>query len=137
MSGDWWSPETSGRALGWIDPRIMDEADSESDGAPADFDATEPNVVTSVASRNEAGVPTWHLPVLDIDLEARLVPSSTPGHYHLFIEKLVDTPHYEKLLKVLAECGIIGAGYEHFSMERGYTTARLPHSKKPTTEEPL
>lgn len=138
---DWWSPETSGRELGFIDPKIMDEADSESDGAPADFDRDDANVVTSVIAWENHGpdgerIPAAHWPVLDIDFEARLVPSSTPGHYHLYLEKHVDHDQYMRLLEELERTGIVGPGYDHFSRQRGYTTARLPHVKKPTATPP-
>src|SRR4051794_39832810 len=46
----------------------------------ADLDA---NLVSSrLATKDHEIFGDWHSPVLDIDFEARLIPSSTPGHYH-------------------------------------------------------
>ena len=37
-----------------------------------------------------------HRPILDIDLPAALIPSSTPGHYHLYIDKPMEWDRYEE-----------------------------------------
>lgn len=66
-----------------------------------------------------------HKPVLDIDLPVIVVPSSTPGHHHLFIDKEMTWENYEKLLKVLAEVGIIEEGYLGAALMRGHTAVRL------------
>lgn len=71
-----------------------------------------------------------HRPVLDIDFPAALIPSSTPGHFHLYLDKQLEGPRYMKLLDALAEAGIIEQGYASVSKARGYTSARLPWVKK-------
>lgn len=71
-----------------------------------------------------------HRPVLDIDMNAALIPSATPGHFHLYIDKLVPWDAYEKLLQAMADCGIIEQGYADASIERGYSSARLPTKPK-------
>lgn len=71
-----------------------------------------------------------HKVVLDIDVPAVLIPSSSPSHSHLYIDKDVPWPLYEKLLRVLAECGIIEEGYAGASIEREYTTLRTPWTIK-------
>jgi len=71
-----------------------------------------------------------HKVVLDIDLPAKLVPSTTPGHFHLYIDQEVDWPTYSKLLSALAEAGIVEKPYASVSQARGYTAARLPWVKK-------
>jgi hypothetical protein len=71
-----------------------------------------------------------HRPVLDIDFPAALIPSSTPGHFHLYLDKQLTTTQYMKLLDALAESGIIERGYASVSEARGYTSARLPWVKK-------
>jgi hypothetical protein len=72
-----------------------------------------------------------HRPVLDIDIPAALIPSSTPGHSHLYIDKPLTWDQYENLLWALVDCGIIESGYASASVARGYTSARLPWVKKP------
>lgn len=71
-----------------------------------------------------------HKPLLDIDMPARLIPSSTPGHHHLFIECEMTWSQYGKLLLALAEAGILEMGYVRASLQRGYTAVRLPWIKK-------
>jgi len=86
-----------------------------------------------VGSR-QAGVPedeeAYHFPVLDIDFEANLIPSSTEGHYHLYLEKKLTWKQYSKLLEALADAGIIEEGYLDQSLQREQTFVRLPGETK-------
>lgn len=98
---------------------------------------------TCVTSRMRNGQPAsldWllkhpndvmHRPVLDIDIPIKVVPSSTPGHSHLFIDVAMTWEDYEKLLWALAAAGIVEEGYVHASVRRGHTSVRLPHVRKP------
>lgn len=72
-----------------------------------------------------------HAPLLDLDVAHVYVPSTHEGHAHLYIEG-VELPwwKYRILLKVLAWAGIIEKGYEHFSVQRGFSAARLPGQYK-------
>lgn len=78
----------------------------------------------------------FHKPVLDIDFPAALLPSSTTGHYHLYLDKEVPWDDYVELLTSLAKCGIIEQGYADVSIERGHTAVRLPWVKKPVPSNP-
>ena len=71
-----------------------------------------------------------HRPVLDLDMNAALIPSATTGHFHLYIDKLVKWDDYVELLEALSRCGIIEPGYASASIERGYSSARLPTKPK-------
>ena len=71
-----------------------------------------------------------HRPVLDIDFPAALIPSSTPGHFHLYLDKQMNFATYVILLDALAAAGVIEKGYASVSKARGYTSARLPWVKK-------
>lgn len=71
-----------------------------------------------------------HKPVLDIDMPALLVPSSTPGHSHLYIDAPMDWPDYAMLLKALAGVGIIQSGYLGASLAREGTWVRTPWTRK-------
>lgn len=71
-----------------------------------------------------------HAPVLDLDLNAALIPSSTPGHFHLYLDKAVPEDKYFALLDSLADAGIIEEGYAKVSKDRGYTAVRLPWVQK-------
>lgn len=66
-----------------------------------------------------------HYPVLDIDFPCEVVPSETPGHYHLKLNlpegKGLTWAKYETLIHVLAATGIIEKGYASASISRGAT----------------
>lgn len=72
----------------------------------------------------------WHRPVLDLDLDAKLLPSSTSGHFHLFIDKPMEWDKYVALLEALADAEILELGYVKASIERGHTAVRLPWVRK-------
>lgn len=71
-----------------------------------------------------------HIIALDIDVPAWCIPSSTDGHSHLYISHQLQWPQYEKLLRVLAEIGLIEEGYKDASIKRKATFLRLPWVKK-------
>ena len=71
-----------------------------------------------------------HKPVLDIDFPAQLVPSSTPGHFHLYLDKEMIWPVYRKLLEALADAGVIQEGCARHAIRRGASHARLPEKPK-------
>ena len=99
-------------------------------------------VITSRVAGNTAEPGTdehrvgLHKVVLDIDLPAVLVPSSTPGHHHLYIDHELPWPKYEALLWALEAAGLIENGYAGASSARGHTAARLTWVKKakPTSD---
>ena len=90
------------------------------------------NIVTSEL-KDGSGL---HSVVLDIDMDAELVPSSTPGHFHLYIDKAMTWEQYQMLLSTLSAVGIIEPGYEGASNARGFTAVRLPWVKKPLPPQP-
>lgn len=71
-----------------------------------------------------------HAPVLDLDIEHALIPSSTPGHAHLFLNVALSWREYRRLLKALARAGVIEPGYVKMSLRQGYSTARVPWVRK-------
>jgi len=87
----------------------------------------EAEVVTSLG---EPSFVDLHRPILDVDLPMHIIPSSTEGHGHLYIDKLLTWHQYERLLSVLADCGIIERGYYNVSVAREHTAVRLPWVKK-------
>lgn len=119
--------------------------DSEDEANTVEVDSIEDaNVVSSLdrkqrliyADYNDAGSPDnivaedVHTPVLDIDVPASLVPSSTPGKHHLYIDVPMSWDDYCKLLDVMAEVGILEPGYVSASKARGFTAVRLPWVRK-------
>lgn len=79
----------------------------------------------------------FHAPVLDLDIPAKLVPSTTPGHHHLFLGKTMSKEAYWKLLDVMAdpEVGLIEPGFVGASKARGYSSVRAPWVKKTKTTD--
>lgn len=116
--------ESDSDELEW--PLIVDE----------DADPTDANLVTSLVKRPvsvfASGVPASgdrkHAVLLDLDIPVVLLPSSSWGNSHLYIEPpvLLTDEQLFKLLDVLAECGIIQRGFANASVARGYTALRPP-----------
>lgn len=85
---------------------------------------TDANLVSSRLSDGR------HAPALDIDLPCELVASSTPGHFHLYIDKPMSWEEYRILLHALAAVGIIEQGYYEASVQQGQTFLRPPGQAK-------
>lgn len=83
-----------------------------------------------VSSRVDAAGSPRHAIILDLDIPAYLVPSSTPGHSHLYIDTTTSEEAYFKLLDALADAGVIESGYATASKNKGGTHLRLPWVKK-------
>lgn len=67
-----------------------------------------------------------HAPVLDIDFSAQLIPSTMPGHFHLYLDKKMSWEKYKELLAALYEAGIIQRGFYEMSLARGKSMVLLP-----------
>lgn len=68
-----------------------------------------------------------HMPVIDIDrIPIFIIPSSTPGNSHLYIDKPLTWEAYEALLDGFATAGIIEQGYLKASVSRRATFVRKP-----------
>lgn len=123
-------PSEPEQRLFWI-ADLRPGAKSE-DGEPASVTASrriapeaEANLIGSLTDQGN------HMPVLDIDrMNVRVVESSTPGNFHLYIDKPMSWHIYEGLLDALADAGIIEPGYHRASVERKGTFVRKPGIKK-------
>lgn len=71
-----------------------------------------------------------HAPAIDLDIEALLVPSSTEGHSHLYINHELTWKQYRRLLKVMRDVGLVQEGFYRSAVRRGCTLLRLPHIRK-------
>lgn len=88
----------------------------------------EANLISSLTTEGK------HRPNLDIDFPAELIPSSTPGHYHLYLNIDLTRQQYDKLIDVLEEVGIIERGIKKAYYARGMTLTRKPGVKKTVQE---
>ncbi len=110
-----------------------DRYDSDQELDVASLDDAE--IVTSAVITPD-GTEVGHAPVLDIDgINVELIPSTTPGHYHLYIDKVMSWPKYEQLLRALYNAGIIEYEFLQLSIKRKGSQIRLPWIKKEMSEE--
>ena len=72
-----------------------------------------------------------HMPVIDIDLPCRLVPSKTPGHFHLYIDSEMDLDTYMNLLHSLVDAGIVEHNYAVAAEAAGMSFVRKDPEKRP------
>lgn len=118
---EWHSPIVEAIDNGYIDEaNYKDQDDGRCEVAP-----DEGNLISSLTTTGH------HAPVLDIDVPARLVPSSTPGHHHLYIDVECSWEDYEVLLRAMERCGILEAGYVSASIERRMTSVRKYRTRPP------
>jgi hypothetical protein len=99
------------------------------DATPCDEEHA--NLISSLLAPHEGIDPfstsgDKHALTLDIDMEARLLPSSTPGHYHLFIDRVLSWEQYVVVLQALAFAGIIEDGYLRAALRQKQTYVRKP-----------
>lgn len=122
------------KARGKHDPNDMPDYEPMIDREEADLERA--NIVSSLIKQPQDffADPNYkrHVVAIDLDIPAYLVPSSTRGHSHLYIEVPKGIPHhrYMALLSALADCGIIERGYAEVSIARGHSDLRLPWVKK-------
>jgi hypothetical protein len=109
---------------------IDDSAELEQPESRPEADLAEATTWSSELLDEHGKRTGWHTVMLDIDHPARLVPSSRPGHYHLYIDHPMPQGDYFKLLEVMVEVGLVQEGYRNASVARGGTHLRLPWVKK-------
>jgi hypothetical protein len=88
-------------------------------------DVNEADIITSRIKGTNT-----HTVMLDIDHPCKLVESTTPGHYHLYIDVEVDDRQYANVLKALVDAGIVQFGFAWGYAMRKATSLRLPWVKK-------
>lgn len=76
--------------------------------------------------------PDKHLPVLDMDFPIRVIPSSTEGHGHLYIDKELTWEQYTALLEGFHKAGLIQDAWYRSALNDKRSYVRLPHIKKRT-----
>ncbi|WGM21837.1 hypothetical protein QEH68_06595 [Paenarthrobacter sp. OM7] len=101
------------------------DADTEFVDEPDDAE-----VVLSLTGQKIGDTVPLHRPVFDVDFPVSAIPSSTPGHFHLYLDKELTWLQYRRLLEALNFAGIIEGGYLQASVARGFTSVRMPSVKK-------
>lgn len=137
---------------------LDDRAPYDEDEPRTQVHRGEANLVSSNLP-NSAGKPSHvHMPLLDLDRpyteydaevldevfkdfteqpssKVLVVPSTTEGHCHLYLQFQVPEGEYMVKLMYLAVLGLIEPGYAVVSIRRGATFLRLPHIKKQPKKE--
>lgn len=124
--------EKVAKRLWWrVDQCKMDEQAFEYDEMMAGnhcqrvSDIRDANLISSLTN--------WgtHMPAIDIDLPVHVLPSSTEGHFHLYIEHELTWKQYKELLAVMVKCGIVEEGYFKAALSSRMTLLRKPGVRKP------
>jgi len=83
-----------------------------------------------VISSKITGTRDLHTLMIDLDVPAKVVPSTTEGHSHLYIDVPMEFRHVVEILTALSEAGVVEPGYRGVSIDRGETFLRLPWVRK-------
>lgn len=132
------TPPINGTVLGKVegldDPVGEDDYEGERRYVELGTSVEDSNIITSrEVEATDAEIEngdTYHRIVLDIDVPVKVVPSSTEGHSHLYIDVPIHWGDYQELLYALVTAGVLEEGYVEASIREGYTSARLPWIKK-------
>jgi hypothetical protein len=104
------------------------------DESSTDYEDDRPVMVTDHAnvatSTIEGTLSVEHKLLVDIDLPCKLIESTTPGHFHFYVDKKISYKQLINILKAMSDAGIVEPGYYKASKSRGYTSVRLPWIKK-------
>jgi hypothetical protein len=71
-----------------------------------------------------------HKIVIDLDIDAALWGTSTPGHHHLIIDHAMTWKDYERLLLALNTARLIEDGYLRACLARKASWIRTPWTRK-------
>lgn len=117
------------RLTGYVNFKAPLEGEEKQYGRPVDFDA-EPERHNTITSKTDSDNEDTHLPVIDLDFPVALVPSSTEGHFHLYINKPTDLMKFDAVLEAMVDAGWVEAGYYYAFRRRMYSVVRMPGVKK-------
>lgn len=84
---------------------------------------SEANLISSLT------VDGLHAPAIDLDFPCRLVPSSTSGHYHLYLDRTMSWRQYKRLLRAMLKAGLIEPGFYKIAKIRKQTFLRTKPDK--------
>lgn len=122
----------------WLCPDLDKKKDSGDESSTVDTEKRDPVVKADANLVSSLCVDGRHRPVLDLDVPARYVPSTTPGHDHLYIDLPAGLTweQYEAVLVALGNAGILEPGYVSAARRRHATFVRPQGVKKPAKEAP-
>lgn len=122
------------RLVTYAVPHFGAGSDSEESMALVEDRTPKPVDESHVASsQTRAWLAKRHHLLLDVDIPAWLIPSSSYGKSHLYVELPrggAPWEDYKAFLLAAAKIGLIEDGYAKASIRRGHTALRLPWVKK-------
>lgn len=71
-----------------------------------------------------------HALLLDLDMPAYLIPSSTPGKSHLYVDVRMDYDKMIAVMEALEAAGVIQGAWVHLTKEREQAALRTPWTRK-------
>ena len=87
---------------------------------------------------DDAGNPvSRHGLLIDLDVAAWLIPSSTAGHGHLYVDLDLDERDLWEFLEAAAKIGLVEDGYVSACRSRGMTSVRAPWVRKGFERSPV
>lgn len=87
-----------------------------------------------VASLRDDGT---HAPAFDLDRRAVLIPTTTPGNHHMYIDEVLSWRQYRALLRGFYKSGLLDPSVYWRSLYRGSTYVRPPWVRKTEKEYAL
>ncbi len=78
----------------------------------------------NLVSSRVAGLNKQNMPILDLDFDCKLVESSTRGHYHLYLNKVISWDQYKPILTALHNAGLINTFWYESSLASKGTFVR-------------
>jgi len=122
---------TDGASGGWeegMEPDPMANLEETTSLNDAEIIASEPR---ATSFDKAFGLTPKHMVMFDCDVPVMVIPSSTPGHSHIYFpNNYVAKDQLFNLLDAMADCGIVEPGYAAASKARGFTSLRLPWVRK-------
>lgn len=89
----------------------------------------QPNLISSKTTTGK------QKPIIDLDFEFEIKPSSTPGHYHLYLNHEISNTRFVVLMAALWFSGVVEMGYAVWSIRRMGNFVRPPGVQKQPGEE--
>lgn len=124
----WYDEHAKGRKL----YRFADEEPEPRPGDAAEYVRKEPVPEGDLESAELIGsqIKNDHWAVIDVDVPIHIEPSTTPGHFHLYIQEPLGWGNYQELLEALRFVRLVEHGYVEATKSHGQSFVRLPWIKK-------
>lgn len=114
-----------------ITPDMLDEAyDSDCDDGGLEYRA----LLQERDRRGFAMNDREHMPLFDFDFPVAVRPSSTPGKYHVYLNKAISWVEYRNILNAFADAGLLEEGWVDSARRQGQAFLRCPGVDKPAAQ---